>query len=202
VRLGLLEHARIFHEAPGVYLVTRAGLASVDLPLPPARVDLRTYEHDLNLTWLVVDLEREYGPNNVTTEREMRSTDTAVGTAFATSPRFAVPLARAPGQLTVTRPGNVRLHYPDCAVTGTAAGGADAVLAVEFERTPKGRARLARILRGYVAARHIYAVRYYADGDRVLQSVQTEVAAQRAHQLVDVRLWRAPPTSLDWRVAA
>jgi len=31
VNLGLLEHARIFHAAPGVYLGTRAGLAAVDV---------------------------------------------------------------------------------------------------------------------------------------------------------------------------
>src|SRR5919205_2302617 len=49
VRLGLLEHARIFHCAPGVYLASRVGLASVDLDLPPARVDLRTSTHDLEL---------------------------------------------------------------------------------------------------------------------------------------------------------
>jgi hypothetical protein len=61
VRLGLLKHARIFHGAPGVYLATRIGLASVDLELPSARVDLRTYAHDLELSWLVLGLERELG---------------------------------------------------------------------------------------------------------------------------------------------
>lgn len=50
VRLGLLDHARIFHASPGVYLATRAGLAAVDVELPPARVDLRTYDHDLELS--------------------------------------------------------------------------------------------------------------------------------------------------------
>jgi hypothetical protein len=40
VRLALLEDARIFHAAPGVYLATRMGLAAVDLEQPPARVDL------------------------------------------------------------------------------------------------------------------------------------------------------------------
>jgi hypothetical protein len=50
VGLGLLDHARIFHAAPGVYTATRAGLAAVDLALPPARVDVRTYNHDLSST--------------------------------------------------------------------------------------------------------------------------------------------------------
>jgi hypothetical protein len=43
VRLGLLDHCRIFHGEPGVYVATRAGLSIVDLELPPARVDIRTY---------------------------------------------------------------------------------------------------------------------------------------------------------------
>ena len=77
VRLGLLEHARIFHAAPGVYLATRAGLASVDLALPPARVDLRTYDHDLELSELVAELEREFGAARIVTEREMRGADNA-----------------------------------------------------------------------------------------------------------------------------
>jgi hypothetical protein len=56
LRLGLLEHARIFHATPGVYMATRAGLAAVDLTIPPARVDVRTYDHDLELSSLVIDL--------------------------------------------------------------------------------------------------------------------------------------------------
>lgn len=35
VNLGLLQHTRIFHATPGVYLATRLGLAAVDLDLPP-----------------------------------------------------------------------------------------------------------------------------------------------------------------------
>mgnify|MGYP003287757757 CR=1 FL=1 len=65
----------------------------------------------------------------------------------------------------------------------------DTLLAVELERTAKGRARLRRILAGYIAARHIGAVRYYAVGERVRRLVEGEVAAQRAHALIDVRVW-------------
>lgn len=189
VRLGLLEHARIFHGAPGVYLATRAGLATVDLDLPPARVDLRTYAHDLELSSLVVKLEREFGREEVSTEREMRAADTPLGAAPTTHPRFAVPLAGARGQLQLTPAGHPRLHFPDCAVAGRSAEIADRVLAIELERTAKGRARLRRILAGYVAARHIGAVRYYTLGDRVRELVQSEVAAQRAHELIEVRDW-------------
>lgn len=184
--MGLLEHARIFHGAPGIYLATRAGLASVDLDLPPARVDLRTYAHDLELSSLVVDLEREFGRERVSTEREMRAADTPLGAAPAPRPRFAIALAGARGQLQLTPAGHPRLHFPDCAV---AAKTAEGVLAVELERTAKGRARLRRILAGYVAARHIRGVRYYTLGTRVSDLVKSEVAARRAHALIEVRDW-------------
>ncbi len=170
VRLGLLEHARIFHATPGVYTATRAGLAAVDLALPAARVDVRTYHHDVELSSLVIELEREFGRERVTTEREMRASDTPVGAALVERPRFAVPLTGGRGRLVLTPVGHPRLHFPDCAVTR--AGGDETILAVELERTPKGRARLRAILSGYVAARHIGLVRYYPTNRRVLDLVK------------------------------
>jgi len=160
VRLGLIQHARIFHVAPGVYLATRSGLAAVGFRLPPARVDLRTYDHDLELTSLVVELEREFGANRVRTEREMRAVDTPPNLAPTARPQFAVPMSGARGQMQLTPVGNPRLHFPDCAVLV----GPDRVMAVELERTAKGRARLRRILSAYVSARHIAGVRYYCPG--------------------------------------
>jgi hypothetical protein len=189
VRLGLLDHGRIFHEQPGVYLATRSGLSIGNLELPPARIDIRTYAHDLELSSLVVQIEREFGPERVKTEREMRAADTALGSTPPIRERFAVPLSGARGQLQLTPAGHARLHFPDCAVVSAAGEGADAVLAVELERTAKGRARLGRILAAYVGARHIAAVRYYTVGERVRRLVEREVAAQRAYALIDVRVW-------------
>jgi hypothetical protein len=166
VRLGLRTHVRIFHGEPGVYLATRAGLAIVDLELPPARVDIRTYAHDVELSSLVVELEREFGPERVRTERETRAADTSLATAPTKQQRFAVQLAVAHGQLQLTPAGHRRLHFPDCTVVGAPGESAERVLAVELERTAKGRMRLRRILAGYVGARHIAAVRYYAVGVR------------------------------------
>jgi hypothetical protein len=74
-------------------------------------------------------------------------------------------------------------------VLGAAAEGSDGGLAIELERTPKGRARLRRILRGYVAARHVRLVRYYVLGDRVRALVESEVAAQHAESLIEIRGW-------------
>jgi hypothetical protein len=196
VRLGLLDHCRIFHGEPGVYVATRAGLSIVDLELPPARVDIRTYAHDVELSSLVVELEHEFGPERVTTEREALVADTALGTAPSKQQRFAVQLAGAHGQLQLTPAGHRRLHFPDCTVVEAPSQTAERVLAVELERTTKGRTRLRRILAGYIAARHTGAVRYYALGDRVRSLVDSEVAAQRAHALIDIRAW---PTERESR---
>jgi len=184
VRLGLLAHARVFHAAPGVYTATRAGLSTVDLELPPARVDVRTYNHDVELSSLVIELEREFGRDRLTTEREMRATDTPLGAAPKQRPRFAVSLTSGRGQLQLTPAGHARLHFPDCAVTGTEED--DPILAIELERTLKGRARLRSILSAYVAAHHVGFVRYYPTSEHVRELVETEVSTLRAKSLIEV----------------
>ena len=191
VQLGLLEHTRVFHGAPGVYLATRAGLAAVDVELPPARIDLRTYAHDLQLSSLVIELEREFADERVITEREMRAADTPLEAAPLARPQFAIPVVGAHGQLQLTPAGRPRLHFADCAILDLSGERRQGALAIELERTAKGRARLRRILAGYVAARHIAAVRYYALGDRVRELIDSEVDAQRARDLIDVRSWPA-----------
>ena len=186
VRCGLLERARIFHASPGVYLATRAGLASVDVALPPSRVDLRTYGHDLELSELVIELEREFGAHRVATEREMRATDTPVGRAPAESPRFAIPLTGARGQLQLTPVGHPRLHFPDCAVSLEGGENQGRRIAIELERTTKGRARLRRILAGYVGSRRVAGVRYYVTSELIRARLEREVAALNAQALVVV----------------
>ena len=183
VQLGLLDHQRIFHAAPGVYVASRPGLAAIGLHLPPARIDLRTYDHDLEMSDLIIELEQEFGAAAVATEREMRARDTPVGAKPVECPAFAVPLAGSRGQLQLTPVGHPRLHFPDAAVQLL---GSNSVLAVELERTAKGRARLRRILTGYVAARHVEGVRYLVTDQRVLQLVDSEVARLKAHALVEV----------------
>lgn len=199
-RLGLLDHARIFHAVPGVYLATRAGLACVDLSLPPPRVDLRTYDHDVELSAVVIELEREFGAGRIATEREMRAADTPVAQAPVERPGFAIQLAGAHGQLQLTPVGHPRLHFPDCAVFVENRESEGKVMAVELERTAKGRARLRRILAGYVASRHIDAVRYYVTAERVRDLVATEVASLKAQELIEIRKRRLD-TRADSRAA-
>jgi hypothetical protein len=142
VGVGLLDHRRVFHNQPGVYWATRAGIDAAGLQLPPAGIDIRTYEHDRLAASVAIYLADEFGADAVVTERELRSLD-----AGADSPRYAV-----------VRPGQRGLHFPDLAVDGSEGR----PLAVEVELTAKGRGRLDSIVAGYVRARHIAGVRYYA----------------------------------------
>lgn len=147
IRAGLLDHRRVFHNQPGAYWATRAGLDATGLRLPPAGIDIRTYEHDRLAAVAAIVLEDEFGPDAIVTERELRSLDAA-----AQTPSYAV--ARG-GQAQLGRSG---LHFPDLAVDGRDGR----PLAVEVELTAKGRGRLDSIVAGYVRARHIAGVRYYA----------------------------------------
>lgn len=170
VAAGLLEHRRIFYAEPGAYFATKAGLSAADVVLPPPRIDIRTYEHDRRAAELAVSLEREFGERAIVTERELRSVDGS----RPEQPRYAIRRGAER-----TRRG---LHFPDLAVESTGAR----PLAVEVELTGKGRARLASIVRGYVAARHLSGVRYYASR-KAIGGVTSAVAAARAESVIEVR---------------
>lgn len=160
---------------------------------PPARVGLRTYDHDLELNDLVIELEREFGAAVVVTEQEMRQRDTAISAIEAPTPTFAVPLSGALGQLQLTPRGHPRLHFPDAAVQLNTGEG---IVAIELERTAKARSRIRRILSGYVAARRVYRVRYVACSDRVFTLFRSEVSRLGAEPLVEItrhsasHMWR------------
>lgn len=170
VGAGLLEHRRIFHAEPGAYFATKAGLATSGVVLPPPRIDIRTYEHDRRAAEIALDLEREFGERAIVTERELRSVD---GSQPA-QPRYAIRRGAER-----TRRG---LHFPDLAVESNG----DRPLAVEVELTGKGSARLGSIVRGYVAARHLSGVRYYASR-KAIGGVTRAVAGARAESVIEVR---------------
>lgn len=171
---GLLCHERVFHGVPGVYLATRSGLRLAGSGLPPARVDVRTYEHDLEAAALCVELEREFGVGRVVTERELRAVDSG-----GERPRFGARLGA--GQHAG------RLHFPDLAVERFDG---NRVLAVELERTPKRSRRLETIVRAYLGARHIACVRYCVSSDAVERSLAGALAVVGPPAgLFDVRRW-------------
>jgi hypothetical protein len=168
---GLLTHRRVFHAMPGIYTATRFGLATAEVRLPAARPDIRTYFHDLAAVDAHIELEHEFGPAIVRTERELRSHDARE----PHRPRYSIRLS------TGARPG---LHFPDLAVE--LPGGKP--LAIEVELTAKAPKRLDSIVRAYVLARHLHSVRYYAP-PAVIAGVQRAVERARARTLFDIRTW-------------
>ena len=197
VRLGVLSHERLLYGKPGVYVATRSGLDLADLALPPATVDLRTYEHDLELVALFSELERD-APAGATmwSERELRAMDTPAGRSTMNyRPRYAVLLGQG-AQLRLTPSGSPRVHFPDAVLLDDRGH----VAAIELERTPKGRARLRAILRAYVGARHLARVRYFVWDERVHALVTEEIAGLRAETIVEVRRG-APAASLERHAA-
>jgi len=157
----LVEHHRIFH-GPGVYLATAHGIAVADLALPPAKIDIRSYHHDLGLAALCAHYE--LAGHRVLTEREIRTAD-----SFSPTPRYAVPL------------GDRHLHFPDLIINERRG-----LVAIELERTAKRARRLDQILGAYMRARHLAAVRYHATSPALERWLSRAVARTRADALVEV----------------
>lgn len=67
---GLLRHEYVLHGRPGVYLATRRCADFVDAGVPPAKVDLKSFDHDLAVVDLALSLE---GLFDWLTEREIRA---------------------------------------------------------------------------------------------------------------------------------
>lgn len=158
---GLVEHQRIFLGS-GVYLATAHGIAVADLTLPPAKVDIRSYHHDLGLAALCADYELADHP--VLTEREIRAAD-----SFNPTPSYAVLV------------GDRNLHFPDLIVYEDRG-----LVAVELERTTKRTRRIDQILGAYLRARHLDAVRYHATDSRVEHSLSQAIARTHADALIEV----------------
>src|SRR3954451_12541805 len=118
VELGLLRQERVVHGRPGLYLATKAGLDFAGLELPAARINLWSYVHAVELVWLYIDLEREFGLVRVFTERQIRSVEGRAAWEARRSyerhrPRYALEADGGPRGL----------HFPDMVVEGGAPNG-------------------------------------------------------------------------------
>jgi hypothetical protein len=137
VRSGLLVYERLFHNRPGCYRISGAGLALAESDLPRPVIDLRCYRHDVGVVWLWLAAAGDRRtPVDVFSERRMRSHDESPDNG---PNRFAIPLG---GYAPSGRP---RVHYPD--VLFVRRDGSR--VAFELELTLKSRSRLEAILAGY-----------------------------------------------------
>jgi len=166
----LIVHQRVFHAIPGVYRSTHSGLVAAGLGLPRPRLDIRTYVHDRAAASVTIELEREFGPTAIRTERELRSHDAGE----SDRPRYAVRRGYERGRR--------GLHFPDLAIELDG----QRPLAVEIELTAKGARRLDSIVRAYVGGRHLDSVRYYA-APAALAGVARAVERAGAQDLFDIR---------------
>jgi hypothetical protein len=181
VELGLLEQHRVLHARPGIYCATAAGLERGALELPPARVTLAHYEHSVELVWLHIELEREFGIGRVVTERQLRSRELRAAAEAERQrkrhrPHYAVPLRSAARGL----------HFPDMAVEWAAPNGG--LLAAELELTTKSRSRREQIVAAYAAASNVECVRYYA-APEPLRAIERTLEGAYAGELVELYAW-------------
>lgn len=162
VRAGLLAYERLFHNRPGCYRLTTAGLAVIESALPRPLIDLRCYRHDIGAVWLWLGAwQGDFGAcARVLSERQMRSHDQQPD-PFMGYDTFAIPLGGyGPG-------GRPRIHFPDVLVIGPD----NRRLALELELTLKSRSRLNRIIAGYAAEPRIDRVVYLTDSRKVAQAL-------------------------------
>jgi hypothetical protein len=181
VECGLLRQERVAHGRPGLYLATRAGLDFAELELPVAKLNLWSYAHAVELVWLHIDLEREFGPRRVLTERQIRTLEGRAAWQAERSherhrPRYALSGNGGPRSL----------HFPDLVVEG--GGPQGCLLFVELELSVKAAERRREIVRSYVRSSHVERVRYYATRD-ALAAMRRTVARERAAEFTELREW-------------
>jgi hypothetical protein len=160
-----LTHRKIFHRQPACCQITRKGLAALASPLPPPRLDLACYRHDVGAAWLWLAAHRgAFGTTReVLGERRMRSGDRSLG--WPGEPAGV----RLGGY---GRDGRERLHYPDLVLV--APDGRRTAL--ELELTPKGAARRELILGGYGADSRIDQVLYLVESNPAGRAIARSVA--------------------------
>jgi len=178
----LLSYRRVFHQRPGCYQVTRAGLGVIESPLPRAQIDLRTYRHDIGVVWVyLAAVNGSFGPYvRVLSERHMRSADQRrqVG-----GESFAIPLGG------YTPNGGVRTHYPD--VVCVRDDGSR--VAVELELTLKSRRRLEAILAGYAGEPRLAHLVYFTDRPVIARAVRESSLLVGLDSRVDVDYFEPAP---------
>jgi hypothetical protein len=180
---GMLESERFFHGQSPCWWITRKGLGVIGSRLPPPRIDLRSYRHDVGLAWIWLAAERgAFGRlGEVISERTMRSRDGAAARASVGEGQAEEPFGVRLGGVGLA--GRERLHYPDLLLI-TPDGGR---IAVELELTTKERARRERILSGYGADPRFNAVLYLVDRPAVARAVEGSAVRLAVASMVHVQ---------------
>jgi hypothetical protein len=179
-RAGHVRRRPAFPGEPRWYQITSNGLGVIGSRLPPPRVDLRAYAHDVGVAWLWLAARGgAFGPlDEVVGERRLRSLD-------ASRDPDAEPLAVRLGGFGPH--GRERLHYPDLVVR-TPDGRR---IALELELALKSRVRLETILGGYGADPRFDGVAYLVESPAVARSVQAAARRLGISPLVHIQRVRS-----------
>ncbi|MGZ4174378.1 MAG: hypothetical protein ACXVQR_07860 [Solirubrobacteraceae bacterium] len=193
-RAGFVSRATVFDREPGCYQLTRSGLAAIDSRLPPPRLDLRGYRHDVGVAWLWLAAQSgAFGePAALVSERRMRSEDGARHSEGTLDDRpHGVRLGG------VGAGGRPRLHYPDLVLVDPSGHR----IAIELELSAKGRARREGLLAGYAADPRIDAVLYLCADDSVARGIRSSAARVGVSPLIHVQRvsWRGPEPATGGR---
>lgn len=183
-KAGYIDSVRLFHNQPAMHLIARDGLKVLGSTLPPPKVDVHSYQHDVGVAWLWIAARRgTFGPlRDIVGERRMRSHD---GVRDRDSEPFAVKL----GGLGPW--GRERLHYPDLLLR-TVDG---RQVALELELSSKGRARRERILAGYAGDPRFDGVVYLVQNASIARSVQAAARRLGIASLVHLQRVRSTVSS-------
>jgi hypothetical protein len=176
VDYGLVRRHRVLYNDGGLLTATAEGLRAAGLyQLRPARIVLSQVPHMVMSSTVAAQLEPQLEQQRLLTDREHRAAENAAGQ----------PLGSA-----ILGPGNNghhKLHRPDFVLTSNSG---EQLVAIEIELTLKTRARLERILRGYLRNRNVIAIRYHAP-QAVADAVKRAAHATGADGILQV----TPPPS-------
>jgi hypothetical protein len=183
---GYLHKRQLFTAQPACYQITRSGLDVIGSGLPPPRLDLRAYAHDVGLAWLwLAACHGTFGPiREVLSERTLRSRDGVRAPGDAQAP-LGVRLGG------VGAGGRERLHYPDLLLITPQAQR----IAVELELSSKGRSRREQILAGYGSDARIDGVLYLVDQPALARSIRSSARRLGIAPCVHVQRVRQPGPS-------
>jgi len=176
----LLKREPAFPGDPSWYRITQRGLGAVESSLPPPRIDLRSYRHDVGVAWLWLAARGGvFGPvDEIVAERRLRSLD---GARASDDVALGVRLGGFGPH------GHERLHYPDLVLNTPGARR----IALELELTPKARTRLETILSGYGADCRFDGVIYLVERSAIATSVRKAARRLGVSDLVAVHRVRS-----------
>jgi len=169
VRAGLLERVALLRGEPALLRATADGIELSGLGLSVAKLRAGQLHHWIACADVALWAERQWGAEQLITERELRFAEALAGKPIAS----AIVGERADGV--------PLLHRPDLVVSAE-----ERPIAIEVELTPKAPGRLRAIVKAWRRARHVERVIYFCPVGPTQQAVTRAVREVHAEGRVEV----------------